>query len=324
MTDDIHAQLLRQIPSVERDYPLSPDGNGLRIATTLGFYTKAHSVVEVIQAVKAACDAQIPYLVVGANTSTLFLGEYFAGLVIQNFSRQVTFVAAKSQVVLDAGVLLPELIVSAASRGLGGLTGLYGFKGTVGAALTYDPEYNGQRLSSSLQSLALLLPPTKMKPEPRIVHYSGAWLLGVKGNDRTKIQELQRLHGLPLSPVVLTAQLQLTNNRHDEIARRLQIAVQQSQREQPRGTDWFGPLFCEPQDASLIEVLTKAGCTKMSHQGLHLDRHQPNYLRAKRSTPRDSFGRISPELVIEFVEMVRTQVHTATTRDLELSFSVVQ
>ncbi len=324
MTDEIHALLLRQIPHVERDYPAVQRGNGLRIATTFGFYTQAKSVVEVIQAVKAACDAQIPYVVLGANTATLFLGEYFAGLVIQNFAKSTTFIAAKSQVVVDAGVFLPELIVAAASRGLGGLTPLYGLKGTIGAALAHDPDYDGQRLSSSLNALTLLLPPTKMKPEPRIVHYSGAWLTTVKGNDRTKIAELQRLHGLPLSPVVLTAHIQLTHNRHDEIARRLQVVVQQAQRGQPKGTEWFGPLFLPLQETTLQEVLQRAGCHKISHQGLFLDRHHSNYLRAKRSTPRDAFGRIAPELVMEFVELIRKQVHTMTTRDLELAFSVVQ
>jgi UDP-N-acetylenolpyruvoylglucosamine reductase len=238
----------------------------------------------------------------------------------------VVFSMEQSQVIVDAGCPVHGVIVAAASKGLGGLVPAFAFWGTVGSAVAYNPLYNGQPFSSSVRTVTLLLPPTKMKPEPRLVRYSADWLLQNKEDMyRTRLADFSEQHGGLTGPVVLTAALQLTNIRPDEVARRLQIVAQQTYENRPKGTEWFGPLLHIPETVDLAKVARIANLHRFKYAGLSVDRRHPNFLRwNKRKVQLDALGNVPTETVLTAVSEIQARLQAVLEMQLPLAFSVVE
>lgn len=280
MADELtYKQLLRDISSVEQEVSLG-QFNGLHAGGRAAYFTVAHDAMELAGAVKAALDASLPYEVVGAGTSVLFPDDGYAGLVIHNCSEGFIMAADRSQVVVESGMPLRRFITMAAGRGYGGMTQFYGEEGTIGGVVYHNIGVEGSSVLSSVRHLTMLMPPTKMKPYPTVVRQRADWLL--RHDALTRLQHFRHAHSFDQPrPIILNVQFQLTSVRPDELQRRIQReAARLDQR--PKGAV-FGPVFSEPGgDYVLSDLLRYSGVAKVQVNGVRPDKHNLNYLRAKR------------------------------------------
>jgi UDP-N-acetylenolpyruvoylglucosamine reductase len=280
MADELtYKQLLRDISSVEQEVSLG-QFNGLNAGGRAAYFTVAHDAMELAGAVKAALDAGLPYEVVGAGTSVLFPDDGYAGLVIHNCSEGFIMAADRSQVVVESGMSLQRFITMAAGRGYGGITQFYGQSGTIGGAVYHNIGVEGATILSSVRHLTMLMPPTKMKPYPTVVRQRADWFL--REDSFTRLQHFRHIHSFDQPrPVILNVQFQLTSVRPDELQRRIQREAAH-RADKPKGAV-FGPVFQEPGGEHTLEELLKySGVGKLQVNGVRPDKHNLNYLRAKR------------------------------------------
>jgi UDP-N-acetylmuramate dehydrogenase len=267
----VRQQLLRGIAAVEEHVPLG-SLNQLNLGGTAEFFCEAHDTVELASAVKAALDIKLPYRVIGQASRVLFADGGFPGLVIRNLSKSQGAAIDKSQMVVDAGLPLSSLVTMAASRGLGGISHLFGLPGSVGGALYA----NLGGIASNVRYLTMLMPASRLDKDATIVRYKREWLERKDG--LTKLQHLSYTSDpLAPQPVILTALFQLTHVRGEEIRAR----IQRDGHEPPVGKVW-GPIFLEKSDVPIDEFLRGIQAHKLKVGSLSVSRKHPNYLEAGR------------------------------------------
>ncbi|MEX0893841.1 MAG: UDP-N-acetylmuramate dehydrogenase [Gemmatimonadota bacterium] len=119
---------------VERDVPLAPMTT-FRIGGRADLLYRAHSPEDLVRAIQAARELEVPHFLLGAGANILVGDGGFHGLVIRSEAGPIEF-PDEERVRAGAGVLsFPDLIVATVSRGLGGLHHYVGIPSTVGGAL---------------------------------------------------------------------------------------------------------------------------------------------------------------------------------------------
>lgn len=299
MADEaVRTKLLKQIVRVEDTFSLQRF-NVLRAGGTADYFTEATTTVELAAAVKSAIDLEIPYLVIGEGESVLFSDGGFPGLVIHNQTSSFGVALDKSQIVVDSGMPLSRLVTLASSRGFGGLTHLFGEPGTVGGAI-FANSGAGQPFLPSVRYLTMLMPPARIDKEATINRYKREWMERPDGLTRLQWLRTSKSFGEP-QPVILTALLQLTSVRTDELRVRLQDRTAELRRNRPKGVA-FGPVFETPADRPVEEML-KAVRGKLRVGGVFPDRKFPNFFRAK--------GSVQAKEIRELIELCQDAVEQA-------------
>jgi len=306
MADDVRLSLLKYVRAVDENVSLgalNPLGAGgpARYAVT------AASTVELAAAVSAAISQGIPYVVIGTGATVLFPDTGFPGLVVFNKSEAVAIASDRSQVVVDSGAHLTRLVTLMASRGLGGLTPFFGQHGTVGGALYSDLTVNGQSILSSVRQVTMLMPPTKLASEATIVRQPVAWL---RKEDGPRLRQAKSTASpeQPL-PIILTAILQLTSNRYDELAGKLGQRAASIEKRNPR---LWGPIFEEVSDSTLETMLIRSGASRLRVGAVFPDRRHPNFLMSKGAASaadvRQLVGQMQQHVTDQFGQELRPAI----------------
>lgn len=305
--ESIRLSLLKRLSRVEEEFSLQRF-NPLKVGGRADFYTEATTTIELVTAVSVALELNLPYLVIGSGTHSIFSDSGFPGLIIANRTSSLAYDAERSQVVVDSGLSLASLILQVAGRGMGGLVPFYGEPGSIGSAVYRNQPEGGRNLSSLVRYLTVLTPPTKMKPEPTIARYRGEWLSRPQGKSRLQEGRAAATLFAP-HPVLLTVTLQLTSNRTDELSYRLQQQLSQVPRQYERR---LGPLFTLPDSQDVEALLRSLPPDLTRHSSVSLDRRHPNYLVSR--------GVTTASQVREFIEEVKNQVQNSHGVTLQSRF----
>lgn len=224
----------------------------LPIGGVADYYTEAKTVIELASAVNGAIAAKLPYLVVGAGNRVLFSDGGYPGLLIRNMSGALMRSTDRSQVVVDSGVLVNRLVTQTVSWELGGLTPFFGQTATVGGALYNNLTVSDHRFAATLRSVTILVPPTKLTPEAKIIRQPASWLFNQAEEDSRLRRLAKEGEGTALLPIILTANLQLTSNRGGELLGQIRRS---SQLLTPVPRNVTGPLFVELPNGALSGLL---------------------------------------------------------------------
>lgn len=107
--------------------------SNFKIGGPAKFYFEAKSVDDVREAIKIAQENKLRIFILGAGTNILISDKGFEGLVLKP---AIKFLGAEGGVIeAGAGVLISELLDSAAERSLSGLEWAGGLPGTLGGAI---------------------------------------------------------------------------------------------------------------------------------------------------------------------------------------------
>lgn len=290
-----HKALLKKIAVVETNYPLG-QLNNLGIGGCADYFVKATTVIHLVEAIQAALSTDVPYMVIGQGKNAIFSNGGFPGLVIQNLSEDYALSLDKTQMVVDAGMSVDKCITLAASQGLGGLIPWFQIGGgSIGEAI-YS---NRSGFLSNVRNVTIMVPVSKSKKEPAIVRHQPNWFRNTDGSPKLLMQKsISKL--AEAQPVILSAVLQLTRLRDDEIRNRI---LRQSQLADPgiNTAKAFGPLFVSDSNLPIHDVLKQVGVGSLSRGNLYLDRYNLNYLRARGVTTTSE--------VKEFVEEIKSLVY---------------
>jgi UDP-N-acetylmuramate dehydrogenase len=105
-----------------------------KIGGTADLFFPASTVEDLVQAVKVAEAASIPYYLIGGGYNLLFDDEGFRGLVIKNNAQGIKRID-KTKIEALSGTDLSDLVTFCMDKGLQGLEFLSGIPGTIGGAV---------------------------------------------------------------------------------------------------------------------------------------------------------------------------------------------
>jgi UDP-N-acetylmuramate dehydrogenase len=119
---------------VERDVPLAPYTT-FKIGGPADYLVRARTSDELVTAIRAARELEIPYFLLGLGANILVGDRGYRGLVIRSESRGIEFID-ETRVRAAAGeIVFPDLIVATTDRALGGIHHYVGIPSTVGGAI---------------------------------------------------------------------------------------------------------------------------------------------------------------------------------------------
>jgi len=118
----------------------------MRIGGPATFYFAARDAHQMVEALKAAHDLELPLFLLGGGSNLLVSDDGFRGLVVRNAIESVEFDGTAAHV--GCGTDFLQLIYACRDRGLGGLEFAAGIPGSVGGALYGNAGCYGQDIGS--------------------------------------------------------------------------------------------------------------------------------------------------------------------------------
>lgn len=188
----------------------------LRVGGVSDFFYETDEIEMLVRAINCCFENKIPYIVIGSGSGIVFSDAGFPGLVIYNRSSRISFLAEKNQVIVDAGCSFSRLVTESASRSLSGVEWWYGIPGTIGGALYNNSTVFGHQISEVIKTVTLLIPPKNDTPAA-IKQVDRDWMECHDYSTRLKSWQGNK-------PVILTALLQLRQQRRDEIMERMRVS----------------------------------------------------------------------------------------------------
>ncbi len=147
------SEILSTFPGVLENEDLSKYCT-FRIGGPAKYFYRAKDSQILIELIKFAKAESIPYYIIGGGSNILFADEGFDGLIIKIETEKIEIV--EDIVTADAGVLVSQLIKTAAEKGLSGLEKWVGLPGTVGGAVRGNAGCNGLETKDVLLKAVVL------------------------------------------------------------------------------------------------------------------------------------------------------------------------
>jgi len=206
---------------------------------------------ELVEAVKLACQHQVPLFMLGGGANLLISEAGIRGLVIENRANQVHFPPSEAigDVVLlvESGVVLPSLARRCAKRGLSGLEWAVGVPGTVGGAVTNNAGAYGSDIATSLLRAELL------SPDGERVWKSVNWFEYDYRSSRLKRQPWRNRDW-----IVLQAEIRMISTSASEVEARMNTYNERRKNSQPPGAT-MGSMFKNPPGDYAGRLIEAAG-----------------------------------------------------------------
>jgi len=276
------------------------DVTGTGVGGVADFYFTATTPDEIIRAITLARQYELPYAVLGCGSHSLMADYGFAGLVIANHARRMTFIPGRGQVIVESGVVWPELILAAAGRCLGGLSPLLALSGTVGGVLATGIAVPEVSPLWAVRSVTLL------------------------DSDGLIVQKTARQITKSLKPgvTILTATLQFVQARADQIA--FEVSRYEKTRRGYQASDrrFVGPIFSvagASRAFALEDLLNKSPVLGMKNGNAVFSSQRLNYLEIRGRTNarelRTLISRVYDELTEETAETLAVHIKFLGTWD---------
>ncbi len=237
---------------LQRDEPLAPHTT-LRVGGPADLWLAPVTLDELIEAVTAAWQHQVPVFLLGGGANLLISDLGVRGLVLQNRCQQ-TVVDSEDppHVIVESGVILPSLAHRLARRGLSGLEWAIGVPGTIGGAIVNNSGAHGISIAASLVRAELLMPSGQREWHPTEwfgYEYRSSRLKHLGGEERGRF-------------VVLQAELILSSKPPEEIENQMAIYAELRKATQPPGAS-VGSMFKNPPGDFAGRLIEAAGLKQM-------------------------------------------------------------
>ncbi len=142
----------QEFPSIQTHVPLAPF-TSMGIGGMADFYYKLKDIQELPTLIKVAQKNNIPALLFGGGTNTIFADEGFRGLIIHMQANHITH--ENNTVIAESGALLSQVIQYALKQNLSGMEKLMGLPGTVGGAVRGNAGAFGVEISQVFKKAVL-------------------------------------------------------------------------------------------------------------------------------------------------------------------------
>ncbi|QWT17740.1 UDP-N-acetylmuramate dehydrogenase [Collinsella sp. zg1085] len=207
-----------------------------------------HSVEELVQVLNIVSVAQLPITVVGNGSDLLVSDRGIRGVVVLLRDTFATIRLEGTKIYAEAGALLRDVALEAATASLAGMEGLWGIPATVGGACHMNAGAYGYQTADVLESVQVYVP-------------------GVPG-EKGRVQEIavaelamgyrqSRIHDENL--IVLSARFALCPDTAEDIQARMADFQQRREEKQPLEMPSAGSTFKRPEGYFAGKLIMDAG-----------------------------------------------------------------
>lgn len=291
-----------------REHEVMRDHTTMKVGGVADFYFDAQTTNELIKAVNAATQANIPYFILGGGSNVIFSDYGFPGLVIKNSSNNIAFMMEKSQAIVDSGASIQKVILEMVSQNLSGLEFLFGVPGTIGGAVYGNAGAYGQSIGDYVKSATLLLP-GKPGEAGEIMQLATSWF-----EFKYRSSKLKEMVGLK-KPVILSLRLQFSQSRQEETMRRLNLWKNKRIEGQPIGQS-AGCIFKNtipeelediygkgsrnmpelPKERTAGYMLDRAGVKKLKVGGARVSNKHANFILNTNEAKAQDIRKLAEEM----------------------------
>lgn len=233
---------------LSREVPLAPF-TSFQVGGPARFFTTAHTLDQLEQALSFARREEVPFLIVGGGSNLLVSDSGFEGIAIRLQLKGIKVEGRRIEA--QAGVDLMAVVEHAAHWGLGGIERLAGIPGLFGGAVRGNAGAYGSCIGDVIESVQALRADTLK-------------LVTLTRDDcqfRYRNSRFKREHGL----VVVSASLLLEPGDPEEILRRGEATVRKRQARQLQcdlsaGSFFMNPVVSDPELIRRFETEQGAHC----------------------------------------------------------------
>jgi len=314
MKNDVENRLKSELGENLSSNVVLKEFTSIKVGGVCDYFYRALSIENLIKSISLAISLEIPYFILGGGNNIIFSDIGFPGLVIKNESRDIHFLPAKGEVIVDSGVSLAKLLTESASRNLGGLEFLFGVPGTVGGAIYNNAGAFNQSISDTVRFVTLLIP-NKKNGESKIVKYRSDWFNFKYRSSRLK-ELTQNLSFEDPRPVLLTAKLQLIQSKREVILNRMRTNLLWKKENQPLPEMSAGSFFRNPgkeREQSAGFLLEQVGAKKVHIGKAAVSKKHANFIINRGGAKAEEVKRLAEQLKIR----VRDEYHITLEEEVE-------
>jgi UDP-N-acetylmuramate dehydrogenase len=281
---------------LRRDELLAPL-TWLRIGGPAQYLAEPRNPAELEGLLKVCAEEELPVHILGSGSNVLVRDEGVSGVVLRlnapDFSRvSIDGVAVRA----GCGVLLSHLVVETVGAGLAGMETLVGIPGTLGGAIRGNAGGRSGEIGQFVRSINVL---------------TSTGQKFTRGADELKFAyRSSNVNDL----IIVEAELALTKDDPEEIARRMRKLWIMKKSTQPLSFQSAGCIFKNPRGLSAGALIEQAGLkgTRVGQCEVS-DRHGNFIVTYEGATSAD---------VLRLIDLVRTKVAEKHGIDLELEIQV--
>lgn len=235
--------------------------NTFRVGGPVRFFAQAKNWQTFFGLREFAKRQGVPYMVLGGGSNVLFADDGYPGLVILNQMGRVKF--SDDKVTVESGVTWGKLVLLAAERNLGGMSGMVSIPGTIGGAVYGNAGIPDVCVADLLVN-AVILPTNSNKPVVVGPEYA-KFAYRTSNFKKTK-------------DIILSATFKLKPEPGTMIKKEVSKYIKDRNLKQPRGLT-CGSFFKNPGTfPSAGWLIDQSGCKGMKLGGAEVSEKHANFL----------------------------------------------
>jgi len=276
------------------DFPLSKLST-FKIGGNASLLFKPFSVSDLIKSLEFLKCENVPFLIIGNSSNTLFSDNGFKGVII--VLKHLDFCKKDGLYVeAGAGLLLPKLSKFCLDNSLTGLEFVHDIPGTVGGGVYMNAEGFGSMMSDLVVSVDFLDNGVLKTLKTKDLAFDYAKSIFQRKNY-----------------VIVSAKFKLKKGSKDEIKTRLLQVIKERKEFQPNGFS-AGCVFLNPPNNAAGELIDRAGLKKMVVGGAVVSEKHANFIT--------NSGNATAEDVLELARIIKERVFEKFGIRLELEILV--
>ncbi len=281
---------------MRRNEPLAPY-TWLKIGGPAQYFFEPHSEEQLIKVIQYCSAHEIPVRILGSGSNLLIRDEGVSGAVVKLSDGVFGKVEIDGvNVTAGAGVLLSHLISRTVAAGLAGLEVLSGIPGTLGGALRGNAGGRNGEIGEFVRSVTVIT-----NRGERHVRELGDLLFEYR---HSNLDDL----------VILSCQLELSEDDPDEITKRLRKLWISKKASQPLTEQSAGCIFKNPRGMSAGALIEQSGLkdTRIGDCAVS-DRHANFIVTYENATSKD---------VLSLIDLIKAKVKSQHNIELETEIKV--
>lgn len=265
------------------------DKNTLRVGGFAKLFFEAENKADVVEAVKAAKELEIPFFILGEGSNTLVSDQGFNGLVI-SFKNGRNFIVNKEKIVSEANVPLRSVVLKAKEEGLSGLEWAVGIPGTLGGAIRGNAGAFNQSMGDIINSVEI---------------FDGRKIRRLSKRDCRFIYR-NSVFKDNKDLIVLSAEIAL--KKEDSVREKTEEYLNERIKKQPKGFS-LGSVFKNPEGYSAGKLIEECGLKGLEKGGAKISEEHANFFLNQGSASSDD--------IVDLIETAKRKVKKEKGVELE-------
>lgn len=241
----------------------------------------------------------IKYFILGKGSNTLFSDKEFNGVIIK-LDKLNNFKIKQTEIYVESGMILSELVQASVKNELTGLEFAIGIPGTIGGAIYMNAGAYGNNMSNIVKSVIVLNEKFQIKELP---------LEKLKFDYRYSIfQDNKNL-------ICIAANIKLEHGNHDEIASKIKENLLKRKNSQPLEYPSAGSVFRNPEGNYAGKIIEELGLKGKNIGGAEISTKHANFIINKNNA--------SSSDILNLIKLVQKEVKDKYKIDLKLEQQLV-